>query len=90
MPNSKSAEKRLRQNKTRQARNKSTKSSVKTQIKKVLEAVDAGEVEKAETEFLQASRQLDQAGAKKILHPNTAARKKSRLQNAIKKAKAAS
>ncbi|MDG2185293.1 MAG: 30S ribosomal protein S20, partial [Mariniblastus sp.] len=32
----------------------------------------------------------DQAGAKKIMHPNTAARKKSRLQNAIKKAKAAS
>lgn len=90
MPNSKGAEKRLRQNKVRQAHNKSIKSRVKTQVKKVLAAVDAGEVEQAETEFVDAARKLDQAGAKKIMHPNTAARKKSRLQNAIKKAKAAS
>ena len=90
MPNSKGAEKRLRQNKVRQARNKSAKSSVKTQIKKVLSAVDAGELDQAEAEYRTAARKLDQAGAKKVMHPNAAARKKSRLQNAIKKAKSAS
>ena len=90
MPNSKQAEKRLRQNKVRQARNKATKSRVKTQIKKVMTAVDAGEIETAELEFKTAAKKLDQAGAKKVMHPNAAARKKSRLQNAIKKAKASS
>ena len=90
MPNSKGAEKRLRQNKVRQARNKSAKSRVKTQVKKVLAAVESGDVAQAETEYVNAARKLDQAGAKKIMHPNATARKKSRLQNAIKKAKSAS
>lgn len=87
MPNNASAEKRLRQSKIRQARNKSIKSAVKTQVKKVLAAADAGDVETAETEYKLAAKKLDRAGRKNIIHKNAAGRKKSRLQKAIKAAK---
>jgi len=65
------------------------KSSVKTQIRKVRDAAIAGDVEKAETEYREAAKKLDQAGAHRIVHPNRAARTKSRLQNLIKKTKQA-
>jgi small subunit ribosomal protein S20 len=87
MPNSASAKKRLRQNVICRDRNKSVKSSVKTQVKKVLAAVSAGEIETAEQEFRLAAKRLDQAGAKGVMHKNAAGRKKSRLQRAIKAAK---
>ena len=87
MPNSLSAEKRLRQNKVRQSRNKAIKSAMKTQIKKVVAAAESGDVEAAETEFKLAAKKLDQAGAKNVIHKNAAGRKKSRLQSLIKKAK---
>lgn len=87
MPNNKSAEKRLRQAKVRQARNKSIKSSIKTQIKKVMAAVEAGDPATAEEQYKLVAAKLDKAGAKNVIHRNAAARKKSRLQNAIKKAK---
>ncbi len=89
MPNCKSAEKRLRQTKVRQARSKAIKSAVKTQVKKVLTAVEAGDIAGAEEQYKLAASKLDRAGARNIIHRNAAARKKSRLQNAIKKAKAA-
>ena len=88
MPNCKSAEKRLRQNIVRKARNKAVKSTVKTTVKKVMAAIEAGDVAAAEEQYKTAAKKLDQAGAKGIFHKNTAARKKSRLQHAIKKAKA--
>ena len=87
MPNTNSAKKRLRQNKVRNARNKSVKSAMKTQVKKVLAAVDAGDVETAETEFRSAAQKLDRAGARNIIHKNAASRQKSRLQRRIRKAK---
>jgi small subunit ribosomal protein S20 len=87
MPNTRSAAKRLRQNEKLQQRNKATKSAMKTQIKSVLAAVAAGDIEKAELEYRDASRKLDRAGAKGIIHKNKAGRGKSRLQAAIKKAK---
>lgn len=89
MPNSLSAAKRLRQNKVRQARNKAQKSAIRSQIKKVLDAAAAGEVEKAEAEFKVAAKRLDRAGGKNIIHKNAAGRQKSRLQRAIKAAKSA-
>jgi small subunit ribosomal protein S20 len=84
MPNTKTAEKRLRQNVVRRARNRSIKRAVRTQCRKVREAVSAGHVEQAESEFRVAAKRLDQAGAKKIIHPNSAARIKSRLSAKIK------
>ena len=88
MPNTKSAKKRLKQNKARRADNRSIKSAVKTQIKKVTSAVDKGELETAEKELAAAARALDKAGSRGVLHKNTVARRKSRLQARIKKAKA--
>jgi small subunit ribosomal protein S20 len=84
MPNTKSAKKRLRQNVSHRARNRSIKRAVRTQCRKVREAVQAGDVETAETEFRLATKKLDRAGARNIIHRNAAARTKSRLSAKIK------
>ncbi len=88
MPNSLSAKKRLKQNEVRRSHNRTIKSAVKTQVKKVVAAVTAGDTAAAETEFVLAAKSLDKAGAKKVFHKNTVARQKSRLQRLIKAAKA--
>lgn len=87
MPNTKSAKKRLKQNLERRARNRSVKSALNTQVKKVLSALAAGDVAQAEAEFRGAQHQLDQAGARRTIHPNAAARTKSRISARIKAAK---
>jgi small subunit ribosomal protein S20 len=87
MPNTASAKKRLRQNEARRQRNRAVKSAVRTQIKKVLQTLQSGDVAKAEIEFRSAARRLDQASAAKIIHANAVARHKSRLQKRIKQAK---
>ena len=84
MPNIKSAKKRLRQNVRLRARNRSVKRSLRTQCRKVRDAVQAGNPEQAEAEFRLASSVLDRAGSKRIIHPNAAARLKSRLSARIK------
>ncbi len=61
---------------------------MRTQIRKVREAVESGELDSAETEARVAAKHLDRAGAKGVIHRNAAARTKSRLQHLIKKAKA--
>ena len=84
MPNSAGAKKRLRQNKVRNLRNRSTKSQVRGLVKKVRTAIASGDVE-ASTQALQAAtKRLDQAAAKNVIHANKAARTKSRLSKAIK------
>lgn len=87
MPNTASAKKRLRQNERRRMANRAVRSAMRGQLRKVREAVKAGEIEKAETEFRLAAKRLDKAGAKGIIHRNTASRTKSRLQHLIKTAK---
>ena len=87
MPNNASAKKRLRQNVARRAKNRAAKSVLRKSIRAVREAVAAGDVEQAETRFRTAAKRLDQAGAQNLIHPNKAARHKSRLQGLIKKAK---
>jgi small subunit ribosomal protein S20 len=88
MPTTKSAKKRHRQSLERRAVNRATKSSIKTQIRKVREAVTAGDAAKADAEFRLVATKLDRAGAKRVIHPNAAARTKSRLQHMMKAAKA--
>lgn len=90
MPNSASARKRLRQDQARRLRNRSAKASVRTQLKKVRKAIEAGEVETSEQEFKTAAKKLDQAASKGLIHANAAARTKSRLSKAIKGIKTAS
>jgi len=84
MPNIKSAKKRLRQNIVRRARNRALRSALRTQCRKVREAVADGDPERAEAEFRLATKRLDRAGARNIIHRNAAARLKSRLSAKIK------
>ena len=88
MPTTKSAKKRHRQSLQRRATNRATKSSIKTQIRKVREAIAAGDLARADTEFRLAAKKLDRAGVKRVIHPNAASRTKSRLQHLMKSAKA--
>ena len=90
MPNTTSAKKRLRQNIVRREQNRAAKSALRTQLRKVREAIASGDTAKAETEFRSAAKNLDQAGSRRIIHPNKASRLKSRLQHAIRKVKQAS
>jgi small subunit ribosomal protein S20 len=84
MPNIEGAKKRMRQNIVLREKNRSVKRSLKTQCKKVLEAVKAGNVEQAETELRQSAKVLDRAAARKVIHRNAAARTKSRLSTKVK------
>jgi small subunit ribosomal protein S20 len=87
MPTTKSAKKRLRQSLEKRASNRATKSSIKTQIRKVRTAVAAGDLTTAETEFRLAAKKLDRAGTKRVIHANAASRTKARLSHLIKSAK---
>ncbi|HEY2892853.1 MAG TPA: 30S ribosomal protein S20 [Pirellulales bacterium] len=87
MPNSKSAKKRLRQSLVRRARNRASKSALKTQVRKVRDEIAAGNLEAGETEFRVAAKRVDKAAAAGVVHPNLAARVKSRLSAALKAAK---
>ena len=88
MPNSNSAKKRLRQNKKRRLHNETIKSSLKTQLRKVHAAVAGDDPDAREGAFQAAVSSLDRAAAKKVIHPNAAARLKSRLSSKVKAAKA--
>jgi small subunit ribosomal protein S20 len=88
MPHTKSAKKRLRQSLERRTLNRATKSAIKTQIRKIRAAVTAGDLAKAQTEMQLATKKLDRAGAKRVIHPNAASRTKSRLAHLIVAAKA--
>ena len=84
MPSTASSKKRLRQNFVRRDRNRSIKRAVRTQCRKVSEAIKSGDAEAAENEFRLAAKGLDQAGARNIIHRNAAARLKSRMSAKIK------
>jgi len=87
MPTTKSATKRLRQSQEKRLRNRSVKRSIRSQYQKVVKAVQAGDADQAEQELQEAAKQLDRAGTRHIIHPNAAARTKSRLSAKIKKIK---
>lgn len=87
MPNIKSAKKRLKQSVGLRQRNRADKSSLRTEYKKVLTAVEAGDVEQAETAFRSTAQKVDKAASKRVIHRNAAARVKSRLSAKIKKIK---
>jgi small subunit ribosomal protein S20 len=74
-----SAVKRLRQSRARNERNKSVKSAVRTQVKKAQEAISKKDAAGASDQYREACRLLDKAVSKGVLHPNNAARRKSRL-----------
>lgn len=76
MANTPSAEKRIRQAHKRTENNRSHRSRMKTAIKRVMGAQDAGAAESA---YREVSALLDRMASRRIIHPNKAARKKSQL-----------
>ena len=86
MPNSISAKKSHRQSLKRRARNRGQRSALRTSVKRVREAVADGETEQAASLLTAATRKLDQAAAKNLIHANKAARTKSRLAKLVNKA----
>lgn len=79
MANIKSAKKRILVAEKKTAQNRMVKSALKTAIKKFEAAVAANNAEEANTTFVGATKALDMAAQKGIVHKNMAARKKSRL-----------
>jgi len=77
--NIKSQMKRIRTNEAARLRNKSVKSSLKTAIRSFRVAADAGDKDTAVTALAHASRQLDKAVSKGVIHANQAANKKSAM-----------
>lgn len=79
MPNHKSAEKRVRQNEKRRNVNRSNKSKLRTQIKKLRSALGGGDAVQSQDLLTPTISLIDKAVNKGTLHRNTAARYKSRL-----------
>ena len=89
MPHTRSAKKHGRQTEKRRLHNRAIKKAIKLQIKTVLEAAAKGPADKLREELNVIIQKLDKAAAKRVIHPNLAARKKSqlaRLVNAKEKA----
>ena len=83
MANIKSQIKRNKTNDKRHERNKAVKSELKTAIRRFNEAVEAGETEKAVTASRAATKKLDKAVSKGVIHQNQAANRKSGLAKLV-------
>jgi len=83
MPNIKSQIKRMRTSEGQRLRNKDVKTALKTDIKKFEAARAAGDVQSASERFQIASRALDKAASKGVIHKNKAANKKSRMSRSL-------
>ena len=84
MANSPQAKKRARQNEKARVHNASLRSMVRTYIKKVLAAIDAGNADEAKAAYAAAVPVIDRMADKGIIHKNKAARHKSRLNAQVK------
>ncbi|KAM9865357.1 30S ribosomal protein S20 [Leucobacter aridicollis] len=85
MANIKSQIKRIKTNAKATERNKAYKSELRTVIRKTREAVIAGDKEAAESSLKVASRKLDKAVSKGVIHKNQAANRKSKLAAQVAK-----
>jgi len=72
----------MRQSIKRRKHNRITKKIIKTSVKRAMADVAAKDLEKAAADFKIATAKIDKAGARRVLHPNTAARRKSSLARA--------
>lgn len=84
MANTAQAKKRVRQNEKRRLHNASRRSMLRTYIKKVIRAIQAGDQGAAKEAYQEAVPVIDKAACKGLIHPNKAARHKSRLNQHIK------
>jgi small subunit ribosomal protein S20 len=84
MPNIKSQIKRMHKSEEQRQRNKAVKSALKTDIRKFEAAVQSLDPEAARQMYAEASRSLDKAASKGVIHKNKAANKKSRMFRDLK------
>ena len=84
MANTTSAQKMVRKIERRTAVNKSRRSRVRTFIKKLDTALEAGDQQAAQTAFRTAEAEIMRAVSKGVIHKNTAARKVSRLSKRVR------
>lgn len=83
MANIKSQIKRNRQNEKRRLRNRAVRSEINTRTRNAEAAAQHGDDEETAEAARQAIKRIDKAAAKGVLHPNAAARKKSRLMRRL-------
>ena len=89
MPNHKSAKKRMRQNEKRREINRSNRSRLRTEIKKLRASLAGADKDQAQTLLPETVSTIDKAVQKGVLHRNAAARYKSRLTMNVNAAGAA-
>ena len=87
MANIKSAIKEIRASERRRKVNQLHRSRARTQVKQTRMLIEDGELTEAQAMLSQAASALDKAAKKGALHPNTAARRKSRLMKLLNRAK---
>ena len=83
MANIKSQIKRIKTNEKARLRNQAVKSELKTYVRRVREAIDAGDKTAAEEHLRKAARKLDKAASKGVIHKNQAANRKSKLARRV-------
>lgn len=83
MPNTASAKKRVRQTEARTLRNKNRRTSMRTAIRKVGEAIEAGDQAQAQAALLAAQKLIDKAAKANIIHANKAANQKAKLARRV-------
>ena len=83
MANIKSQKKRILTNEKARVRNLAVRSEVKSSVRAVREAIAGGDAEKAQSALQHASRKLDKAVSKGVLHKNNAANRKSKLAKQV-------
>ena len=86
MPRSKSVEKAARSGERKRIRNRSIKSATKTYISKAEKLIQSNDLEQAKTAVTRTITALDKAAQKRVIHPNTVSRRKSRLMKKLNKA----
>ncbi len=86
MANTKSAIKRIHTAERRRLRNRWFRTQARTYIKRARAQIDAGELEEAKVAVAQATRALDKAAERGIIHKNNAARRKSRIVRHLNRA----
>ncbi|HET6262098.1 MAG TPA: 30S ribosomal protein S20 [Chloroflexia bacterium] len=89
MANTKSALKRIRSSERKKARNKPIRTALKTYVRSAAAQLSAGVTEDSAEAVVRAISALDKAAGKGIIHPNQAARRKSRLMTKLNRANAA-
>lgn len=89
MANIKSSMKRAELSKVQNLRNKSRKSEIKTYVKKFEQALEAGDLDKAEEYFRYVNKRMNQAASKNTIHKNKASRFTSNMQKKLNAAKVA-